>query len=301
MIFEEFASDIKSSLQSHSSSGLLEDSMLYTLMLEGLSELSVIPTIRIETVLDVKNNKVKLPDGFKSLYSAVKCEPYGVVSEEKEKEDVLLNTYIYKVRETTTSKWNICNPCDVEELDTCVVEKVYLKDGSKHNLYYNNIEPLKLKLTPYVKRNKCDKNCTNFQVKEAVNEISINNKYLYTNFSEGSIYLVYNGYEEDDDGFIIIPDTLSNYVPKFLKAYVMKELVKLLLVNGDLTNGDQTLLPVYEREASIYLQKAMGEIRMSKIFPKLKDYSNKIRKEFQVFDFGSTKNKSRDRIGFIVI
>lgn len=301
MFFEEFLSEIKSNLQSHVSSGLIDDSQIYSLMLDGLSELSIMPTIRIETILDVKNNKVKLPDGFRSLYSAVKCEPFGVISEDDDKKDVLLDTYLYKVRETNTLSWNTCNPCDVTETDSCIVEKVYLHDGSKHNIYYNNVQSLKLKLTPHVRRNKCDKECVNFKVVNSPNEISINNKYLYTNFKEGSIFMVYNGYDEDDDGFVIIPETPGNNVYKFLKAYVIKELIKILMINGDLTGVEQNLLSLYTQESMLYLQKASGELRMARIFPNMKNYSKKIRKEFQVFDYGHNTFKGGDKVGFIVV
>lgn len=301
MRFEEFASDIKSSMQQHVVSGLIDDMKIYDLMLEGLSDLSTLPTIRIETVLTVKNNKVKLPDGFKSLYSAIKCEPFAIVTDSDDSpEDILLDIYQYKVREVTNGTWNICKPCDVDITESCVVEKVYLHNGNKHNLVYNNPSMLKLKLTPYVKKTKCDKECVNFSEKNSPYEISINNKYLYTNFSEGNIFLTYNGYDEDDEGFVIIPETNTNSVQKYLKAYVTKELMKQVMLNGDATQVEQTFYTLLSQEASKYLQQASGELKMSRLLPTLGDYTRKIRRQFDVFNYGKLSSNGSNRIEFLV-
>lgn len=300
MDFKEFASDIKSSLQSHVSSGLVDDMKIYDLLLEGLSDLGTLPTIRIETILTIKNSKAKLPDGFKSLYSAIKCEPFVIVPEQEQNPDILLDVLQYKVRETSNKHWNICNPCDVDITESCVVEKVYIKDKGNFKAVYNNPCPLRLKVTPHVKRTKCDKDCKNFSENNSPYEISINNKYLYTNFKEGSIFLVYNGLDMDDEGFVIIPETNTDSIRKYVKAYVTKELMKQMMLNGDATQTDQTFYQILTQESQKYLQQASGELKMMRILPSMDKYVKKIRREFDVYNYGTYTTNNSPRVEFLV-
>lgn len=299
MLFKEFYSEIESSMQQYKSAGLLDELSVYNMVLDGFKELSIIPTIRIQTVLYVQNNKTKLPDGFKSLYSAVKCDPFVFTPEKEEPKDILMDIYTYKVREIKKENWNICNPCDVREEETCVVEKTYFHDGRKGNFYYNNITPIKLKLTPYVKKNQCDADCKNFNIKESPYEISINNKILYTNFKQGNIFITYNGYEEDDEGFVIIPETEEGNIEKFLKAYVQKEIIKKMFLNSDNTTNEQMLYQIYSAESELYKARSIGEYKMKRVLHSLRHrYPQYIKKEFSIF--GSKTNSNYNRIEFLV-
>lgn len=299
MLFKEFLSEIESSMPQHKAANLLDDLMVYNFMIEGLKELSILPTIRIQRVVNIKNNKGKLPDGFKSLYSAVKCEPYVFTPEIDEPQDVLQDIYTYKVREIKNANWNICNPCDVTEEETCIVEKTYLHNGLKGNFYYNNITPLRLKLTPYVKKNQCDTECKNFQVKDSPYEISINNKMLYTNFKDGNVFITYNGYDEDEEGFLMIPESTEDNLLKYLKAYVQREIIKNLFTSGLATKQDEFLYSLYATDASNYFAKAMGEYKMKKVLYSLRyTYPKEIRKEFEIYNKGKS---NVNKIEFLVI
>lgn len=290
MIFQEFSASIKSVLQQYSSAGLIDDMAIYEYMLDGMSELSLLPTIRIETVLEVRNNKAKLPEGFKSLYMAIKCDPHKAVIDSEEPQDFLQDIYYYKVREVKENTWNICEPCDIDEKDSCVVEKVYFHNGTRGNLYYNNLIPVKLNLTRHTRRTQCDPNCRNLSVNDSPYEISINKNHIYTNFKSGQIFLVYNGLEEDEDGFIMIPETAENNIYKFLKAYVIREFLKRMFANSDNTTNEQFLYQMYDRDAEKYQMKAGGELRMARVLPQMSNYSRKIRREFEIYNFSGGMN-----------
>lgn len=300
MLFNEFLTNIKSSMKQYDSVGLINDIAVYDWVIEGMNSLNMLPTVRIEHILKVKNNKATLPDGFKSLYKAVKCEPYVVTIDDNDKHHKLQDFYFYKVRELKNEDWNFCNPCDIEETQTCVVEKTYLYNNIKSNFYYNNLQPIKLKLTPYIKKTKCDIDCENFKVKESPNEISINNKILNANFKEGNIFIVYNGYEEDDEGFIIIPETDENNIIRFLTAYVKKRIIEELLINSDNTTNEQFLYQMFSQEESIYFGKTVGELKMKHIISSLKNYKKRLKKEFQIYNYGDS-NHNKDMVGFIVL
>lgn len=301
MLYSEFLANIKSSMEQYTSAGLIDDISVYDYLVDAMNEISIVPSIRIEYLVNVKNNKGKLPDGFKTLYSAVKCEPfvYTLDNEEPQK-DILLDIYHYKVRELKNQDWNHCDPCDIKESNSCVVEKVYLHNNTRANFYYNNLEPLRLKLTSYTKKTKCDKECLNFSTLNSKYEISINQKTLYTNFKEGSIFIVYNGYEEDEDGFIIIPETKENNLEKYLRAYVKKEIIRKMLENSDATTNEQFLFQMYDQELNKYQTRAVGEYKMGKVMGSLKNYKNKIKSEFEVYNFGHYNRNQRSMTEFIV-
>ena len=301
MTFNEFYSDITSSMEQYNSAGLIDQISVHNWIVEALNELSILPTIRIEYIINVRNNRGNLPEGFKSLYSAVKCEPYVFTTESDEPKDVLLDIYQYKVRELKKTDWNHCDPCELTETESCVVEKVYFHNGVKGNFYYNNLQPLKLKLTPYIKKTKCDRDCLNFSVNNSPNEISINGKTLYTNFKEGNIFIIYNGYEEDEDGFILIPETEENNLEKYLRAYVKRELIFNILENSDSTTNEQFLFQVYSSDMEKYRSRTIGEFKMKKVLGSMKSYKRKIHREFQVYDFGNYSTGHKNRIEFITL
>jgi hypothetical protein len=301
--FDEFLAEIKESLKQYDSAGLINDLTVYNWVLDALNQFSMLPTIRIETVLDVKNNKTKLPDGFKSIYSALKCEPFGYTTDCPEGEDILQNIYFYKVREIKNAEWALCDPCELKEEETCIVEKLYLHNGTKANLYYNNAQPIKLKLTPFVKKTSCDKGCLNFAVKDSPYEISINKRTLYTNFEKGSIFMVYNGYEEDDDGFLLIPDTEEGWLKKYLVAMVKRNIIEDVLANSDNTTNEQFLYTLYLQQSNEFFNKAMGEMKLKRVLQGMNAYKRKLKKEISVYNFGdySYNNRYRSRTEFIIL
>lgn len=287
-------------MEQYNSAGLIDQLTVYNHLIEGMNELSILPTIRIEQVITIKNNKGRLPDGFKSLYSAVKCEPYGYTVDSEEPKDILMDIYHYKVRETKNQEWQMCDPCDVTVTDSCIVEKVYFHNGTRGNFYYNNLKPLRLKLAPYIKRTICDKDCLNFKSDKAVDEISINGKTVYSNFKEGNIFLVYNGYEEDEEGFLIIPESEENNLEKYLRAYIKKEIIRKILENSDNTTNEQLLLSMYQEDLNTYKTRTVGEYKMKSVMRSVGKYKQELRKEFEVYNFGSFSRNQRNRIEFIV-
>lgn len=300
MLFEEFISEVKESLKQYDSAGLIDDLTVYNNVIDGLNTFGILNTIRIEEIININDGKGKLPDNFKSLYSAMKCEPL-VCTIDRTEPDVLDEIYYYKVRELKNEDWNFCNPCDITETESCIVEKTFLHNNIRANFYYKNLGHVKLKLTPFVKRNKCDDKCENFTIYNSEHEISINNKTLYTNFKKGKIFIIYNGYEEDEDGYVIIPDSKEGNIIKYLKALIKRKIIEDLLINSDNTTNEQFLYQMFMQEEQNFLTKAMGEIKMSKILAGVENYKKKIKREFEVYDFDKNNYTNRNRIEFIVV
>lgn len=298
MKFSEFLAEIKSSMKQYDSANLIDDVSVHNWMVDALRRFGDLPTMQIEKVLEVQNKKAKLPSGFKSLKLAIKCEPYGYDTDDKGR-DILQNTYFYKTIETSESNWDFCNPCPIEEKESCIVEKLYFHNGSKANLYYKN--PQWLKLTSYLKRDICTKDCPNLKIKSSKYEISINNKTLYTNFSKGSVYMIYNGFEEDEEGFVIIPDTNQGYLKTYIEYFVKRRIIEDIIGNSDNSTNEMTLYQMYQSQEMQYFSLAKTELKFKDIEIGLKNYRNKIKKEFTIYNFGGRSNISgRNKIEFLV-
>lgn len=286
MLFKEFLADIKSSLKQYDSANLINDMDVYNWVIQGMRRFGNLPTIQIEKSLEVKNRKVALPEGFKSLRMALKCEPDRYECDEKA-QDVLQQYYFYKTWETNQTEYSICEPCESTEKQTCVVEKIYFHNGGKANFYYK--KPEWLKLVSYSKGDLDLKGCFNLAVKNSPHTISINNKTLYTNFNSGVIYIVYNGFEEDEDGFVEIPETNNGNLEQYLQYYVKRNLMEQMITNSDNTTNEFQLYQLFKADELQYFSLAKTEMKFKNIETGLKNYAKKVKREFKIYNFGTKR------------
>lgn len=283
MKFSEFLAEIKSSLKQYDSANLIDEVDVYNWMIQAMRRFGNLPTIQIEKSLEVKNRKAALPEGFKSLKMALKCEPDRYECDQKA-HDVLQQYYFYKTWETNQTEYSICEPCESTEKQTCVVEKVYFHNGGKANFYYK--KPEWLELVSYTKKDVDLTGCMNLKVKNAPYQISINNKTLYTNFNSGVIYIIYNGFEEDEDGFVEIPETNNGNLELYLQYYVKRNIIEQILGNSDNTTNEAQLYTLFQTNELQYFSLAKTELKFKNIGIGLKNYAKKVKREFKVYNFG---------------
>lgn len=283
MKFSEFLAEIKSSMKQYDSANLIDRLQIYNWVIEGLKKFGNLPTIEIEKVLEVKNSKVALPENFKKLKLAVKCSPDKYTCEEEGK-DILQDTYFYKTQESSQAHWNYCKPCDITETESCIVEKIYLHNGSQASFYYK--EPELLKLTSHIKRDMLTEDCPNVRLKSAPYEININHKTIYTNFVKGTIYIIYKGYEEDEEGFVMIPETNQGWLKSYLEYNVKRRIIEDILGNSDNSTNEQTLYSIYQTNELQSFANAKTELKFKDLDLGIKKYQKQIKKEFSMYNFG---------------
>ena len=131
----------------------------------------------------------------------------------------------------------------------------------------------------------CEKECPNLKIKECPYEISIKGNTIYTNFKEGTIYITYKGFEEDDDGMVIIPESTMGHVEKYVNAYVSSELMFQMLANSDNTTNEQTLYGELLRQVGEYKALAVTELKFKGMDRAINKYKKVIKKEFNSFNF----------------
>lgn len=281
MEFKEILSRIKKRFKSYDSVGLIDDLEVYDWYLESVKKFGALPYELYEEVLEVKNGQAKLPDGFRKLVLAVKCEPHTYKTEEKEH---LQESRFWRERHEKIATWNSCDDCCVEESEKFIVEKLYYK-GHECKYYYN--KPTPLRLTEGINRKMCTSDCANFSVKRSPFEINIiKGKILQANFNEGNIFIRYRGFEEDEDGFVIIPDTFNGHLEKYVEDYICLNLILSLIENNDATKNELSLLSYYRAEVMSGESKAMTELK-SRGFNKeaLRKYKKRIKSEYKKIEF----------------
>ena len=120
--------------------------------------------------------------------------------------------------------------------NTCIRPRVFMNcKGEKWELIqvinqgttriYRNLIPLRMKASQGI---ECD--CPSLYV-NSINEGWITGGFLFTTFSEGKVYLNYQGQMEDEQGQLLVPDhdLLNEYYEYALKARIMEN----LYLNGE--------------------------------------------------------------------
>src|SRR5690606_31491450 len=210
------------------------------------------------------NSSAKLPDNFRKLKAAIKCEPFYY--EVKGNKDHLQSSYFWKERIEQNLVWNE----ETEKYeDGCnskvITEKLFYHDNHV-NFHYRN--PTYLTLTKGFNKDLCDKECVNYlpQIRNtSPHEINITNSIINTNFSEGNIYLWYRGFLLDENGDIIIPETIHGRLTEYLTWYVKYRIALDLIANGRNVPYLEKLLPIYIQEKENTFSLAIRETKFAKI------------------------------------
>lgn len=278
--FEEFLADLKDELIQYDNAGLIDEVRVYNDVLSAIKKFGLLPLEIQDTVLHVKNGKVKLPDGFRLLRFAIKCEPFEYECEDNE--DILQDYLFYKIKDVKKKEWSNCDECNETHSEQVIVEKLYFKNR-RAKVRYN--KPTYLKLSQNVKKNYCDKGCPNIKFNKSPYEIEIKGNTLYTNFKEGTIYLKYKGLEEDEDGFVLIPDTNTGALMDYIKYSVREKIMFRALLNSDGTTNEQFLYQDYAMKANSAESRAVTDLKGKGIKKALDKYRKELKKEFKTYNF----------------
>lgn len=263
---DSLIAEVKSNLNKYDDANLLDDDSMYRDILLGLKGFGNDIMDIHETVVEVEDSQVDLPENFRTLYFAYLCEPLGYkLSTDPEVEfHELQSSHFYVERTQYNRKWKTCDNCCEDTSTNVIRENFYFKHKKAAEFYYQN--PQLLSLGKSFNKNACTKDCRNKMVKDNPNQIVIRNNTLYANFPEGDIYMQYYGLPTDDDGHINIPETKNGWLELYLEYFVKRRAAELLIGNND-AQGLQNLYSVYQQQEQLYLKKASNELKMGNINP----------------------------------
>lgn len=254
--------EVRSDLSKYSDAGLIDDNSIYRDIVKGLKKFGNDISELQEVVVEVKNYKAQLPEGYFSLYLAYLCKPLHYKTNDEFHD--LQESLFYVERTESTNKWNECDASCVTQEEKIIKENLYFKRARVEYTYH---EPQLLSLGKSFKKSECHRECRNKLVKDNPNEIVIMNNQLSANFKEGTIYLQYYGLPLDEEGQIEIPDVANGVMESYLEYRVKRRLAERLIGNGD-AQGIAQLFQHYAQQEQVELKNASGILKMSKIKPK---------------------------------
>lgn len=277
--------DIKSELSTYAESGLIDEITLRLHLINELKRFGGNVMDVYPKVLEIKNSQTTLPENFFALYKAVKTEPIGFRCEDgSDIEEANFGSTFFRVRKEASRTWDNLSGEFTDGEYTEVVEKVYLQENRKADIYYGHQIPLKLKQG--FDKSKLNVACENIQIKSSPYEINIINNTLQTNFSKGFICIWFQGLRVDDEtDNIILPEDPNARIYEFLMYSGKAKVFELLWNNDDDPNVTQKL-QYNKAEAEKARTSASAQARMSSVTGKdwWRHIKNKQRRRVSKFE-----------------
>lgn len=257
---EQFTAEIETSLSNFAESNDIDRQSIKTWVIQALRKFGKNICEKNETVVEVKNSRVLLPETFKSLTFAVKVKTKPF-TEEESKQLVLERKYIENEAQfDPLTQEYVVNYCSTK----IITEKVY-----------SNVEPTKfygyelLALTPHISKDVVDVNCFNLHPYIANNkpsEISIVNRTVSCNFKEGFLFLRYNSLPQVD-GEICVPILTTGDIYDYVFNLVRINIAENLIANNKNPSGLGQLYQTWVLGQRNLYNAAQTESKMSGISP----------------------------------
>lgn len=262
---EEIFSKVKRGLSSFSGLGIIDENEFPLWTMDILSKLGNSVKVEDEAIIKVENYKGVLPSNFNQLHSAFRCDLHGKT---KVPNKHLQNTISFE-NDITYEILNKRTGCAFDECDDKVIERIQIKQYfNEFELHYsfNNLQLLRL--SPNSK-GLCASDSLNL-LTTSDNEISLDRGNIYSNFSDGNIYLKYYGTPEDENGYPLIKNDIN--VQKAVEWY-LKYMVFLKLWE----NSEVPDMQVRWQKAELEYEKWMAEARFSVKLPTFGSMVNSVR------------------------
>lgn len=260
MTREELIAEVSSDLSQYEESGLIDEVSMKRWIRNELLRFGGNLMDLCETTLQIKNNKVQLPDDYWSLYLAVRCDPAGYEITSGS-EDTLVNSSFYRQRVERDAEWDNQSSSYKYSNSQEIIEKFVFRDATVNFRYHN---PQLLRLSKGMKRDRChpqSKHLSRELTRDLPYEINVRHQTLYTNFKEGYVYMQYYGLPTDEDGDLVIPVTQHRRIEEYLMYYCKKRIMENIIANGDASGNEMTMLQYFAQESDKAFNLAMTEAK----------------------------------------
>ncbi len=267
--FDEFVADIETTFANYAATGDIDRNSLKSWIIECLRKFGKNICDQRETIVEVKNSRVILPETFKSMILGLKLNP-----EE--------NKNLKNNRRLIVEKQRIENPAYFSDVtldyyvDNCqskvVTEKIYTYYEYEGKCYSNEW----LSVVKGFKSDSFDTKCLNLNpiIRDSFpNKVSITSRTLNTNFREGKIYLQYNSLPTGEDGEIAIPIISTGDILNYITNSIKIKLAEVLIINDKSPESLNKLISLWLQNDYKYFILAKSEANWSGLS---KDFGKKI-------------------------
>lgn len=241
---EYIYSKIKREFKSFDGVNLIDDADFPLYTAEVLKELGVSSFKEEEAVLFVKNGQACLPSDFMYIHAAYKVTPFS----SDHGDGRHFQNQIVLENDVTCETLSRQNKCLIDcQCTDKLIEKVtirqYVNDSCSTYCYSS---PTLLKLGPNVKQHLGKDSPNIFAT--SMDEISINDRKIFTNFNDGDVYLQYYAFPLDENGMPMIPDLIQ--VEKAVEWFIKYQILLNFWMVDDIANAQAK----WGKAEQIYLQ-----------------------------------------------
>lgn len=228
-IFDELLSAVLTDLKRFDQEGLINPQDLIKEAQAVNRELGVRIQPNKETIVSVQKGRVKLPNNYYLINFALACGEYEVVTpiiQGIQTEDIMLNAQQapQHLPDLICTSRDCNNPCAVR-LTECGDKFEVIQTFKTEVRKYKYLIPL------HLEADSISPECAHFFGGTHHRKAQIKQKWLYTPFDCGDVYINYVGNMEDDDNNLLVIDDpiINEYYEYRLKVRVLE----ILLTEGE--------------------------------------------------------------------
>lgn len=258
---EYIYSKIKRQFKSFEAVNLIDDVDFNGMAIDILRQLGSSSLKECEAVLLIKDRQAILPKDFHTLHAAYRCKQFNKTNTTNR---ILQNKSVFETEVT----YDVLCPqtkCEIQSADDeKLLSRITVRQYVDDNLInYEFNEPKLLTLIPHVRPHENYINST-------CNDFTINDGYIFTNFKDDAIYLLYYGYPFNKDGIVMIPNNPET--EKAIEWGIKYELLLNFWLVDDLPNAANKF-----QEAQQQAEKWLAEAKHHNKIPSFNTMVNFLR------------------------
>lgn len=223
--FDSLLEDVKMDLRNLSADTSIEPGQLIKIARKCNYDLGLRIQKTRETVLEIEKGKARLPEDFQIMNFALICGDYTVVEVPPQGTNVQQIVPGYR----PWVEYNACSDLN----GTCPENTCMTQCGEEYTLVqmvntvrreFRTFAPISFRSSQFIDV-ECPNACSpRWQNKD---EAYIKDGWVYTNFTDGNLYINYQADMVDDNGNIIVPDhpMINEYYEYSLKKRILESLI----------------------------------------------------------------------------
>ena len=238
---DEFIADIETTFSNYAATNDIDRNSVKSWIIECLRRFGKNICDKRETIVEIKNSRAVLPETFKSIILALKIEDEDLAQKRDNKRLI-----VEKQKIENPAYWS--NATQDYFVDNCTskitTEKIYTYYEHEDRCYNYQW----LSLVPGFSKSTVDAECLNLHPSirnSYLNQISITQRTINTNFKEGKIYLQYNSLPvsgDESNSEIAIPIISTGDIHRYIELFVKCKITENLIIND---KNPQSLLQLF--------------------------------------------------------
>lgn len=231
--------EVKETLRSYFYAGIIDDLLFNKWTKYCLDKLKKSQYKISETILDLYDYQSCLPEDFNSVRELWLCTTTNSTLYEEPS-----SIYYQKDCRIDIPDLDKCDECFTEQTCTTDFQVVHKKSNL---IMFRFKRSILLRPGNMNAKNHCGDHCINTH-SESFDTFDVHNNKLITNFSDGTLHLIYYAFAVDNNGEQLVPDNI--YVKDYIKKFIIYKCIEQLsyIVTDETTNQIEKKLQRAEQQ-----------------------------------------------------